>query len=120
MNAKAYVNGELVDLSPEVAQAHLASQESPETTAVRAATAAIKSVVASKIAAIAPLHTQQNLATHRIDLMAKRASGETISAEDAALEAQAMGVARRIAAIRAAGKYAVEAGISADVVAWPE
>jgi hypothetical protein len=80
----------------------------------------IKSAVADRILAIAPLHTQQNLSTHRIDLMAKRAAGEPISMEDRALEYQAAEVARRIAAIRAAGKDAIEAGITVDAIAWPE
>lgn len=120
MNAKAYVNGELVDLSQEEIQAHLATQETPEATAERAATSAIKSLVASKILAVAPLHTQQNLSSHRIDVMARRMAGEAVSQEDADLEVQAIEVAQRIAAIRKAGSIAIAGSVQPSQIIWPE
>lgn len=81
---------------------------------------AVKAAVADRILAVAPLHTQQNLSSHRIDVMARRMAGETISQEDANLEAQAVEVAKKIAAIRKAGSAAIEGGAQPNQVIWPE
>lgn len=120
MTAKALVNGELVDLTSEQLQEVQATQISPEETAAADRKRRVDNEVSGRILAVAPLHTQQNLSSHRIDMMSRRMAGESISAEDAALEARAIEVAKKIAAIRAAGKAAVAAGTDPNEVVWPD
>jgi hypothetical protein len=120
MTAKAFVNGEVVDIRPEDHRAFVTSQISPDEVAEKHRITSIKALVAERILALAPLHTQQNLSAHCVDVMARRAAGEVINAEDVALEASARAVMRKIAAIRAAGKAAIASGTAADAVVWPE